>query len=97
MPGVLPAIVAAAAAGFGRVVVPVENAAEAAFVPAVRVVAAPAPSGLIGWLRAGGPVAPGWGVRVADSGAGLAAVASDRAGASSPSGRGRPAGREASR
>jgi magnesium chelatase family protein len=72
--GVLPCIVAAAAAGFSRVVVPVENAAEAALVPAVRVVSAPTLSGLIGWLRAGGPDAPGWGVQVVDSGAGLAAA-----------------------
>jgi len=82
--GVLPCIAAAAAAGFGRVVVPVDNAAEAALVPEVRVVSVPTLSGLVGWLRAGGPVAPGWGVQVVDSGAGLAAVASDGAGASSP-------------
>ncbi|HEY2079254.1 MAG TPA: YifB family Mg chelatase-like AAA ATPase, partial [Streptosporangiaceae bacterium] len=75
VPGVLPSIAAAAGAGFGRVVVPVENAAEAALVPAVRVVSVPTLSGLIGWLRAGGPVTPGWGARVVDSGAGLAAVA----------------------
>ena len=55
VPGVLPSVAAAAAAGFGRVVVPPENAAEAALVPAVRVVAASALGGLVGWLRAGGP------------------------------------------
>src|SRR5260370_37416958 len=69
VPGVLPSIAAAAGAGFGRVVVPVENAAEAALVPAVRVVSVPTLSGLIGWLRAGGPVTPGWGSRVVYSGA----------------------------
>jgi magnesium chelatase family protein len=84
VPGVLPSIAAAAAAGFRRVVVPVENAAEAALVPAVRVVSAPTLSGLVGWLRAGGPVAPGWGVQVVDSGAGLAAVAPQESCTSSP-------------
>ena len=39
--GVLPAAAAAAAAGFRRVVVPPENAAEAALVPALRVLGAP--------------------------------------------------------
>jgi predicted RNA polymerase sigma factor len=41
VPGVLPAAAAAAAAGFGAVAVCVENAAEAALVPELRVVAAP--------------------------------------------------------
>ena len=41
--GVLPAVAAAAAAGFGAVVVPAENAAEAALVPGMRVIAAPQP------------------------------------------------------
>ena len=84
VPGVLPSMAAGAAAGFGQVVVPVENAAEAALVPAVRVVAASTLSGLIGWLRAGGPAAPGWGVQVTDSGAGLAALPPDEASRSSP-------------
>jgi magnesium chelatase family protein len=81
--GVLPSIVAAAAAGFGQAVVPVENTAEAALVPAMRVVAASTLSELIGWLRAGRPDAPGWGVRVVDSGAGLAALTEDGVRASS--------------
>jgi magnesium chelatase family protein len=84
VPGVLPSIAAAATAGFSRVVVPIENAAEAALVPAVRVVAAPTLSGLIGWLRAGGPDEPGWGVQVVDSGAGLAARAPEAVNPSSP-------------
>jgi magnesium chelatase family protein len=82
--GVLPSIAAAAGAGFSRVVVPVENAAEAALVPALRVVCAPTLSGLVGWLRAGGPAAPGWGVQVVDSGAGLAGRAPDGARTNSP-------------
>ena len=52
--------------------------------PAVRVVAAPTLSGLVGWLRAGGPAAPGWGVQVVDSGAGLAALAPARASTGAP-------------
>ena len=76
VPGVLPSVAAAAAAGFARVVVAVENAAEAALVPAVRVVAAATLSGLIGWLRDGDPNQAGWDVQVTDSGAGLAAITS---------------------
>ena len=76
VPGVLPSIAAAAAAGFRQVVVPVENAAEAALVPEMRVVAAPTLGELIHWLREGDA---GSGVRVVDSGAGLAALAPARA------------------
>src|SRR5580698_4697345 len=39
VPGVLPAVAAAASAGFSRVVAPPENLAEAALVPGVQVVA----------------------------------------------------------
>ena len=81
VPGVLPSVAAAAAAGFSRVVVQVRNAAEATLVPEVRVVAAPALSGLIGWLRDGDAIGPGSGVQLVDSGAGLAAPAPDAAGA----------------
>jgi magnesium chelatase family protein len=49
--GVLPAAAAAAAAGFGAVVVPAENAPEACLVPGLRVVAAPSLGALLGWLR----------------------------------------------
>ncbi len=79
VPGVLPSVAAAARAGFGQVVVPAENAAEASLVPAVRVVAASALGGLIGWLGDGGPSAGGWGVQVVDSGPGLAMPAPDGA------------------
>jgi magnesium chelatase family protein len=75
VPGVLPSIAAAAVAGFGRVVVAVENAAEAALVPGMRIVAAATLGGLIGWLRDGDPDVPGWDVQIVDSGAGLAAAA----------------------
>ena len=51
IPGVLPSVAAAAQAGFSRVVVPVQNAAEAALVPSMEVVAAPTLSALVDWLR----------------------------------------------
>src|SRR5215472_5582206 len=53
VPGVLPAAAAAAAAGFASVVVARENAAEAALVPELRVVAAPTLAALTSWLRTG--------------------------------------------
>ncbi|HUA30819.1 MAG TPA: YifB family Mg chelatase-like AAA ATPase [Streptosporangiaceae bacterium] len=52
--GVLPAVAAAAAAGFAAVAVPEENAPEACLVPGTRVVAAPSLGALVEWLR--GPV-----------------------------------------
>jgi len=53
--GVLPAMAAAAGAGFAKVVVAQANAAEAALVPGLRVVGAPTLAGLLAWLR-GEPV-----------------------------------------
>jgi len=55
VPGVLPAAAAAAAAGFGTVAVAAENAAEAALVPELRVIAAPTLSAFTSWLRDGQP------------------------------------------
>jgi magnesium chelatase family protein len=49
--GVLPAVAAAAAAGFQSVVVPAQNAAEASLVPGMRVVAASSLGSLLAWLR----------------------------------------------
>jgi magnesium chelatase family protein len=49
--GVLPAVAAAAAAGFRSVAVPEENAAEASLVPGMRVVAACSLGSLLAWLR----------------------------------------------
>lgn len=49
--GILPAASAAAEAGFRRVVVPAQNAQEAALVPGIEVVAAPSLGALAGWLR----------------------------------------------
>jgi len=54
--GVLPAAAAAAAAGFGAVAVPTENAPEACLVPGLRVVAAPSLGVLLEWLRCQDPV-----------------------------------------
>jgi magnesium chelatase family protein len=56
--GVLPATVAAAAAGFRCVVVARANAQEAALVPGLRVVSAPTLAALLAWLR-GEPPAGG--------------------------------------
>ena len=53
--GVLPAVVAAAAAGFGGVVVARANASEAALVPGLQVVSAPTLAALLTWLRGGPP------------------------------------------
>ncbi len=49
--GVLPAAVAAASAGFGRVVVARDNAEEAALVPGLRVLSAPDLAALLAWMR----------------------------------------------
>ncbi len=51
VPGVLPSIAAAVAAGFHRAVVPPENAAEAALVPGIQVVAAANLTALLDWLN----------------------------------------------
>ncbi|GAA2860290.1 YifB family Mg chelatase-like AAA ATPase [Streptosporangium fragile] len=53
--GVLPAVLAAVAAGARTVVVPVGNAAEAGLVPDVTVIPATSLSHLVGWLRDGDP------------------------------------------
>ena len=49
--GVLPAVAAAAAAGFRKVAVPEPSAPEAALVPGLAVVGAPTLGALLGWLR----------------------------------------------
>jgi magnesium chelatase family protein len=67
--GVLPAVAAAAAAGFAAVAVPTENAPEACLVPGMRVLAVPSLTALLEWLRCqAGPGATG-GVRVYAGGA----------------------------
>jgi magnesium chelatase family protein len=57
VPGVLPAVAAAAEAGFSAVVVASENADEAALVTGLRVIAAPNLAAITGWLRRGQPAA----------------------------------------
>ncbi|HEY6295627.1 MAG TPA: YifB family Mg chelatase-like AAA ATPase [Streptosporangiaceae bacterium] len=49
--GVLPAVAAAAGAGFAKIMVAEQNAAEAALVPGVRVIAANSLTGAADWLR----------------------------------------------
>jgi magnesium chelatase family protein len=56
VPGVLPAAAAAAAAGFGAITVATENAAEAALVPELRVIAAPNLAAVTAWMRTGQPL-----------------------------------------
>src|SRR5579875_153101 len=56
--GVLPAVVAAASAGFGRVVVARGNAEEAALVPGLRVLSAPDLAALLAWMRGDLPCGP---------------------------------------
>ena len=51
VPGVLPAAAAAATAGFQRIAVPPENAAEAALIPELEVLSTPTLSALLAWLR----------------------------------------------
>jgi magnesium chelatase family protein len=58
VPGVLPAAAAAASSGFAAVAVGLENAAEAALVPELRVVAAADLAAVTAWLR--GPSAAAW-------------------------------------
>jgi magnesium chelatase family protein len=80
VPGVLPAVAAAAAAGFSRVVVPRDNMAEAALVPGVRVVAPASLSALVDWLA--GTEGPDAGslVAVAEPGSGTLTAAGRIAG-----------------
>ncbi|MEU8040048.1 YifB family Mg chelatase-like AAA ATPase [Streptosporangium sp. NPDC049078] len=79
--GVLPAVLAAVAAGARTVVVPARNAAEAGLVPGVTVVPATTLSALVSWLRTEGPVGglpPGSGGAGSGGGGGGGAGAADR-------------------
>ena len=73
VPGVLPAAAAAAAAGFAAVAVAVENAAEAALVPELRVIAAPSLAAFTAWIRNGQPGSDG-AVQVLEPGRDIAAL-----------------------
>jgi magnesium chelatase family protein len=68
--GVLPAVAAAAAAGFRAVAVPAGNAPEACLVPGMRVLGVPSLAALLEWLR--DPAAPPGGVEVFEGGSGPA-------------------------
>jgi magnesium chelatase family protein len=81
VPGVLPCTAAAAAAGFERAVVPMENATEAALVPGMQVVAAPSLGAVIDWLRGEQSTMTDPPVQVVDSGAGLRPDAAPRSAA----------------
>jgi magnesium chelatase family protein len=81
VPGVLPSVAGAAAAGFSRAVVPPENAAEALLVPGMKVVSAASLGALIDWLRGEPAQADGDPVQVLDSGAGLTPAAAGAASA----------------
>src|SRR5712691_66605 len=76
VPGVLPAAVAAVAAGFASVVVAAENAAEAALVPDLRVIAASRLAMLTAWLRVGMPSDDPT-VRVIEAGRGVGAFSGE--------------------
>ena len=82
VPGVLPSMAAAVAAGFSRAVVPPENAPEATLVPGLQVVSATNLGALLVWLKLldgddpAGPAISVPGVRVAEPGVALAAGAS---------------------
>src|ERR1022692_1114545 len=73
VPGVLPAAAAAAAAGFAAVAVAAENAAEAALVPDLRVIAAPSLGAFTAWIRNGQPACDG-AVQVLEPGRDIAAL-----------------------
>jgi magnesium chelatase family protein len=66
--GVLPAVAAAAAAGFSRVVAPRENLAEAALVPGVQIVAPVSLIALMDWLSGRRPATGDEAVRVVEAG-----------------------------
>jgi magnesium chelatase family protein len=73
VPGVLPAAAAAAAAGFAAVAVAAENAAEAALVPELRVIAAPSLAAFTAWIR-NGQQTDGGDVQVLEPGRDIAAA-----------------------
>jgi magnesium chelatase family protein len=71
VPGVLPSVAAAAAAGFQQVVVPQENLPEAALVPGMRIVAPANLGALLACLRRKKTATQDPAVLVVESGAGL--------------------------
>src|SRR5579875_482417 len=69
--GVLPAVTAAAAAGFTDIAVPAGNGAEAALVPGIRVLTVPGLKSLLAWLRGAPPPEGAAPVRELQGGAGI--------------------------
>ena len=82
--GVLPAMAAAACAGFGKAVVAQPNAAEAALVPGLRVAGAPTLAALLAWLRGEQEAAEAGVVCVPDGSPSLAGPATAQAGPHHP-------------
>jgi len=82
--GVLPAVAAAAAAGFRKVAVPEPSAPEAALVPGLAVVGAPTLGALLGWLRGQRETGQAVNLVMSGEGAGLRPVPADRRDATRP-------------
>ena len=82
--GVLPAMAAAACAGFAKAVVAQPNAAEAALVPGLRVAGAPTLAALLAWLRGEQEAAEAGVVCVPDGSPSLAGPATAQAGPHHP-------------
>jgi magnesium chelatase family protein len=85
--GVLPAVAEAVRAGFGQVMVAAPNAAEAALVPGVHVIAVSSLTGAADWLRGTPGLHDGWPVTELEGGQSLPP---DRAVGGLPSGNGAP-------
>jgi magnesium chelatase family protein len=91
--GVLPAVAAAAAAGFRTVAVPETSAGEATLVPGLTVLGAPTLGALLAWLRGERATAQRVTVRASGEGAGVQPVRAGGPGATGPPGtRGAPGG-----
>jgi magnesium chelatase family protein len=82
--GVLPAMAAAACAGFAKAVVAQPNAEEAALVPGLRVAGAPTLAALLAWLRGEQEAAEAGVVCVPDGSPSLAGPATAQAGRAHP-------------
>ena len=78
VPGVLPAVAAAAAAGFTQIVTPPDNVPEATLVPGVQIVAPPDLASLLAWLDGRELVSGADAVALVESGDGLASAAAGR-------------------
>ena len=88
--GILPSVAAAAAAGFGEVMVPSANAPEAALIPGMRVISTPNLSAALRWIRGDSSATGPDGARVFDGDAATAASAASVADAAAAARPGRP-------